>query len=99
MTWKIRTLQITEEIYDSLISRRMFPEEQKGYRKWTRGTGDLSCIVQHIFKDNKTKGKNLVMAWTDYEKAYNIVLQNWIIDCFKMDNISCEFIKFIENTM
>ena len=35
---KILTAQIREEIYYSLTSRRLFPEEQKGCRKWSRGT-------------------------------------------------------------
>ena len=30
MMWKILTAQIREEIYNSLTSRRLFPEEQKG---------------------------------------------------------------------
>ena len=33
MTWKIITAQIREEIYYSLINRRLFPEEQKGCLK------------------------------------------------------------------
>ena len=39
MMWKILTLQIREKIYDSLTSRSLFPEEQKGCRKWTSSRG------------------------------------------------------------
>ena len=39
--WKILTEQIIEEIYDSLISRRLFIEEQKGCREVIRGTEKL----------------------------------------------------------
>ena len=38
MMWKILTAQIREEIYYSLISRGLFPNEQKGCRKGSRGT-------------------------------------------------------------
>ena len=69
MTWKILTTQIREEIYDSLIKRGLFPEEQNGYRKWTRGTGELLNIDQHIRKEDKMKQKNLTMALIDYEKG------------------------------
>ena len=39
------------------------------------------------------------MAWIDYEKAYEMVLQSWIINCLKMYKISDKVINFIEKTM
>ena len=39
------------------------------------------------------------MLWIDYKKAYDMVLQSWIIDCITMYKISNEVIKFTENTM
>ena len=66
---KILTAQIREEIYESLISRRPFPEEQKRCCKWTWGTGQLLYIDQYILNENKTRRKNLTMAWIDYKKA------------------------------
>ena len=35
----------------------------------------------------------------DNKKAYDIVLQSWIINCLKMHKISAEAIKFIKKTM
>ena len=64
--------QIRKEIYDLLISRELFPEEQKGYRKVNRGTGEQLYIDQHILHKDKTKRKNLAMEWIDYKKAYVI---------------------------
>ena len=60
--WKILTAQIKEEIYYSLECRELFPEEQKGCRKGTRGTDYLLYIDQHILKEAKTRGKNLAIA-------------------------------------
>ena len=73
--WKILTAQIWEEIYYSLTSRGLFPGEQKGCCKGSRGTEELLYIDQHILNENKIKWKNLAMAWTDYKKAYDMVLQ------------------------
>ena len=42
--WKILTVQIREEIYYTLTSRRLFPEEQKGCRKGSRSTAELLYI-------------------------------------------------------
>ena len=97
--WNIQTAQIRKEIYDSLISRRLLPEERKECRKWTRGTGGLLYIDQHILYKSNTRRKKLALVWKDYKTAYDIVPQSWIKDCLKMYKISGEVIKFIENTM
>ena len=70
--WKILTAQIREEIYDSLMSRGLFPEEQKGCRKGSRRTGELLYIDQHILDENKTRRKNMAKAWIDYKKAFDM---------------------------
>ena len=87
-----------KEIYYSLTSCRLFPEEQKWCSKGSRGTADLLYIDQHILNESKTRRKNLAIAWIDYKKAY-MVPQSWIINCLKMYNISDEVINFIEKTM
>ena len=88
LIWKILPAQKREEIYISLISRGLFPEEQKGCRKATRGTGELLYVDQNILKDNKTRRKHPAMAWIDYKQAYDMVSQSWIIDSLKMHKIS-----------
>ena len=99
MMWKILTVQIRENIYYSLTSCGLFPDEQKRCRKGSRGTAELLYIDQHILNESKTRRKNLAMTWTDYKKAYNIVPQSWIIHCLKMYKISHEVINFIKMTM
>ena len=84
MMWKILTAQIREEIYYSITSRSLFPEEQKGCRKGSRGTVELLYIDQHILSESKTRRKNLAMAWSNYKKAYVLVSQSWIINCLKI---------------
>ena len=80
MMWKILTAQIREDIYFSLTSRGLFPEEQKGCCKRSRGTVELLYIDQHILNESKTRQKNLARAGVDYKKAYDMVLQSWIIN-------------------
>ena len=99
MMWKILTAQIREKIYYSLTSRGLFPDEQKGCRKGSRGTAELLYIDQHILNESKTRRKNLAMVWIDYKKAYEMVPQSWIIHCLKMYQISHAIINFIEKTM
>ena len=96
--WKILTAQTREEIYYSLTSHSLFPEEQKGCRKGSCGTAELLYLDEHILSESKIRRKNLAMAWIDYKKAYDMVLQTWIIKCLKMYKISHEVINFIEKT-
>ena len=84
-----------KKIYYSLTSRGLFPDEQKGCCKGSRGTAELLNIDQHILNESKTRRKNLAMAWIDYKKAYDMVPQT----CLKMYKISHEVINFIEQTM
>ena len=97
--WKILTAQIQEKIYYSKTSHGLFPDEQKGCRKGSRGTAELLFIDQHILNESKTRRKNLAMAWIDYKKAYDMLPQSWILHCLKMYKISHEVINFIEQTM
>ena len=64
-THKILTAQIREEIYYSLTSRGLIPDEQKGCRVGPRGIGELLYIDQHILNESKTRRKNLAIAWID----------------------------------
>ena len=54
-------------------SRGLFPEEQKAYCKATKGIGELLYIAHYILSENKTRRKNIAMAWIDYKKAYDMV--------------------------
>ena len=96
---KILTAQIREEIHYSLTSRGLFPDEQKGCCKGSRGTAELLYTDQHILNESKTRRKNLAMAWIDYKKAYDMVSHSWIINSLKMNKISDEVINFINKTL
>ena len=101
MIWKILPTQIRDEIYYSLTSRGLFPDEQEGCCKGTRGTAELFHIEQHILNERKTRRKNLAMTWIDYKKAYDMVPQSWIVSRIinKVYKISHEVFNFIEKTM
>ena len=94
--WKILTAQIRKAMYYSLISRGLFPNEQKGCRKGSRGTAELIYLDKQVLNESKNRRKNLAMAWIDYKKAYDLVPQSWIINCLKIYKISLETINFIE---
>ena len=67
-----------------VISCELFPEEQKGSQKWSRGIGEFLYNDQTILNKCKKRRKNLARAWIDNKKAYCMVPQRWIISSLKM---------------
>ena len=96
--WKTVKAQMKEEeIYYSLISRGLFPEEQKGLRQGNK-RNRISTIHWWTLpqgEQNETK----MYLWHGLTKAYNIVPQSQIIDCLKKYKISNKVIKFIKESM
>ena len=68
MMWKILTEKKSEEIYYSLTTCKLFPEEQKRCTKVSRGTAELVYIDKYILNKRRSRRKNLAMAWIDYKK-------------------------------
>ena len=79
MKSKILTAQIKEEIYYLLECCGLFPEEWKGYCKGKRWTDDQLYVNQRIFKEVKTRWKNVDMAWIDHKNVYDLVSLTWKI--------------------
>ena len=65
----------------------------------TRGTDDLQYTDQPIFKEVKTRWKNITMAWIDYKNTFDIIKQTWIIECLTMYKISNKVINFISKAI
>ena len=53
LTWKLLTGIIANEIYGFLVSEEILPEEQKGYRRKLKGTGDQLYIDKMILQEVK----------------------------------------------
>ena len=67
--WKLLTGIFAEEIYDHLKDNDLLPDEQKGYRKRSRGTKDQFLIDKSNMLVAKRKRRFLSMAWVDYKKT------------------------------
>ena len=91
--WKILTALIWEEVYSSqamdCFSEWMEHEEHIIY-----------CTLISLPSRRAKRGrKDIALAWTDNKQAYNMVLQNWIIDRLKVYKISDKVVKFITEAM
>ena len=51
LMWKLLAGGIADQIYAHLDQEKLFPEEQKGCRKGSRGTNDLLDIDRAMIKE------------------------------------------------
>ena len=54
---------IADQIYGHIDQQKLLPEEQKRCRKRSRRTNDLLYIDWGVFREVKSRKKNLTMAW------------------------------------
>ena len=80
LMWKLLTGILADKIYDYLKVNRLLPDEQKGYRRRTRGTKDQLLIDKAELREVRVKKRCLSMGWIDYRKAYDLVPHSWILD-------------------
>ena len=73
LMWKLFSGVLLEKIYDHFEAQHLFPEEQKGCRKGSRGTKEQLLVDKMVMRNCKRRKTNLAMAWTDYKKAYDMV--------------------------
>ena len=77
----------------------IIPEEQKGNVSNCYGCIDQLLINSAILDDAKQNQKNLSLAWIDYQKAFDSVPHEWIIECLKIHNFDDITINFFRQTM
>ena len=99
LVWKLLTGIIAEEVYGLLDKNLLLPQEQKGFRRKSRGTNDLLFIDKAIMREVKMRKQNLSMAWLDHEKAYDMVPHSWIIDCLETVGINEKIRRILAESM
>ena len=80
LMWKLLTGILGNEIYEFIDKNNIFPEEQKGCKRKSRGTKDQLLIDKAVLKDCKVRKTNLGMAWIDYRKAFDMVPGSALLD-------------------
>ena len=99
LMWKLQTGVIAGQIYSHLDQEKLLPDEQKRYRKGSRGTNDLIYRDRAVIKEVKSRNKNLAMACIDYEKAYDMVPHLWIIECLDLFGVAENIKSLLVNSM
>ena len=88
LMWKLLTGILADKMYDHLQANQLFPDEQKGCRRRSRGTKDQLLIDKAVLRDARVKKRSLSMAWIDYRKAYDMVPHSWIVEMLRMVKVA-----------
>ena len=99
LMWKLLSGVIADQIYGHLDQQKLLSEEQKGYRKRSRGTNDLLYIDGAVIREVKSRKKNLAMALIDYKKAYDMVPHSWIKECLDLFGVAENIRTLLVNSM
>ena len=85
----------TGKIYGFLENEGILPEEQKGCRRKSKGTGDQLYIDKMLLQEVKRRKKNFAMGCIDYWKAYDMVPNSWVIESLNMMGIAKSVVNFL----
>jgi len=97
VVWKLLTSIIYQKIYFHLHCSKLFPVEQKGCFRQSRGTKGQLLIDKLVMCD--AKKKNLCMAWIDFRKAFDSVPHDWIIKCLQLYGVNSQVQQFLFHSM
>lgn len=98
-TYKLLTGIMAEDIYRHIDNEGLFPDEQKGCKKKSRGTKDQLLIDKMVLRNSRRRKTNLSMAWIDYKKAYDMVPHSWVIETLKLGGVAENVRRLVENSM
>ena len=90
---------ISEDMYYFMENEKLPPEEQKGWRRKSRGKKDQLLINKTILKHCRKRRTDLATAWIDYRKAYDFVPHSWILECLDILGIANNVRSFLEKSM
>ena len=80
------------------LRRIVLRDKQKRCRKDSLGTKDQFLIDKQTLKNCKKYQRNLAVGWIDYKKAYEMVLNGWMMEATKMLGIAGNIVNLFENS-
>ena len=96
--WKLLTGILADKIYEHLDSNNLYPEEQKGCKRNSRGCKEQLLIDKLILRQCKRLRKSLHMSYIDYKKAYDSVPHSWIIASMSLCKLHPSIVSFFASS-
>ena len=97
--WKCLSGILSERITFHLNQNDILAVEQQGAIKNSYGTKTQLLINKSVFEDAMRKKKDLSMLYIDYQKAYDSVPHNWIVEMLNIYKVSPVIINFLVASM
>ena len=94
-TYKLLTGAASRVLMHHADRFQLLPEEQKAMRKGRRGCLDALAIDLAVSKERKDKEKDMLVAWLDFRKAYDLVPHRVILETVK----SCKAPRWIQSLL
>lgn len=92
--YKLLTSCVSKILEDHCNGNSILAEQQKGCKKGSLGCKEQLIIDSVVLKQASNKQRNLFAAYIDYQKAYDSVPHDWLIDVLKIYKIHPKLIDF-----
>ena len=95
--WLMR--MVAKSIYPFLEKENVLPDEQKVWRKESRGTIRTNSLLIKLFLEIAKRHTNPSAAWVHHRKAYDMIPNSWILECLDMFSIAGNVKQYITDSM
>jgi len=92
--YKTPTGITAKRISTHLEEQSLLPAEQKGCRPGSKGCKDQLMISKAIYEDCRRRNKNLSIAWTDHQKAFDSVPRGWVEKSIELVGVNSKIVRF-----
>jgi hypothetical protein len=89
---------ISKRIQKYSDDKNLMPKERKGCSRDLKGCKDQLLTSNTILQEGKSRKNNVCIAWIDYQKAFDIVSESWIIKSLELIGINNKTISFTKKT-
>ncbi|GAB1605922.1 hypothetical protein Ahia01_000874600 [Argonauta hians] len=99
LMYKLYTGCLNYFLQDHCSNNEIITPEQAGGKKGTWGCTDQLLINKMVNDITTRKKRNLAMAWLDYQKAYDSVPHDWVIQALRLAKVPTKLVEAIQRLM
>jgi hypothetical protein len=90
---------IAKRISKHLEEQSLLPVEQKGCHPGSKVFKDQLMISKAIYEDCRRRNKDLSIAWTDYQKAFDSIPHSWVEKSVALVVVNSKIVRFCKLSM
>ena len=97
--YKLFTAAISKIMWQHINQHEILAAEQRGCAAAGLGCKEHLMVDKMILEDAHTKGRNLVMAYLDFKKAFDSVSHEWVLHALAMSRFHASLVTTIARSM